>query len=156
MWPSTTSGASNNTKVEAATNKQNVYVLDFADGSDLFVEATLAMPSDWDGGTVTANFYWMTNGTSTNGVVFGIAGRSYGDSETLDQAFGTQVKVTDNGVATANQVLISAATAAVTLSGTPAASELVQFRIQRVASDGSDTLAQTVRLLGVMINYTRA
>jgi hypothetical protein len=156
MWPSTTNGAATNAKVESATNKQNVYVLDFADGATkLLAEATVAMPSDWDGGTVTAQFYWLTNGTSTNGVLWGCQGRSYGDSETLDQAFGTEVTVVDNGTATANQVLISSATAAITLAGTPAAGELVQFRVSRDPTSGSDTLAQTARLLGVMVAYTR-
>lgn len=156
MWPSTTNGAAANAKVESATNKQNVYVLDFADGATkLFAEATVAMPSDWDGGTVTAEFFWLTNGTGTGGVVWGCAGRSYGDQETLDQAFGTEQTVTDNGVATANQVLKSSATGAITLGGTPAAGELVQFRVSRDPTNGSDTLAQTARLLGVMISYTR-
>jgi hypothetical protein len=41
------------------------------------------------------------------------------------------------------------------LAGTPAASELVQFRVSRDPTSGSDTLAQTARLLGVMITYTR-
>lgn len=156
LWPSTTNGAAQNAKVESATNKQNVYVIDFADGAtQLNAEATLVMPSDWDGGTVTATFYWMVNSTSTNSVVWQCQGRSYGDAETLDQAFGTAVTVTDAGSGTANQVLKSAATAAITLSGTPAASELVQFRVFRDPANGSDNLAATARLLGVMIAYTR-
>jgi hypothetical protein len=157
MWPSTTNGAATNAKVESATNKQNVYVLDFADGATkLFAEAGFAMPDDYDGGTITAKFYWLTNGTGTGGVVWGCAGRSYGDAETLDQAFGSEVTVTDNGVATANQVLVSSATGAITLGGTPAAGEYVQIRVSRDPTNGSDTLAQTARLLGVMLHYTRA
>jgi hypothetical protein len=157
MWPSTTAGAATNTKVESTTNDQNVYVLDFADGaSKLYAEATVVMPSDWDGGTVTATFYWMTNGTGTNPVYWGCAGRSYGDSETLDQAFGSEAQVQDNGTTTANQVLKSSATGAITLAGTPAAGELVQFKVSRDPTSGSDTLAQTARLLGVMILFTRA
>jgi len=156
MWPSATNGAAANVKSETATNKQNVYLLDFADGATkLFAEATVVMPSDWDGGTITATFYWLTNDTSTNGVVWGCAGRSYGDSETLDQAWGTEQTVTDNGTATANQVLKSSATGAITLSGTPAADEFVQFRVSRDPTNGSDTLAQTARLLGVSIAFTR-
>jgi hypothetical protein len=157
MWPSATNGAAANVKSETATNKQNVYLLDFADGATkLFAEGNIGMPSDWDGGTVTATFYWLTNGTGTGGVVWGCAGRSYGDAETLDQAWGTEQTVTDNGVATANQVLKSSATGAITLAGTPAASELVLFRVSRDPTNGSDTLAQTARLLGVMIAYTRS
>jgi hypothetical protein len=155
MWPSTTNGAVANTLDESVTNKQNIYYLDFVDGADNYCECTVVMPSDWDGSTITAKFYWTKAGTSTNSVVWGIAGRSYGDGETIDQALGSQVTVSDAGTATTLQVKISAATSAVTLSGTPAASELVQFKIQRIASNGSDTLAATARLMGVMINYGR-
>lgn len=155
MWPSTTNGAAANTKVESATNLQNVYLIDFADGSTLYAEATVAMPSDWNGGTITAAFYWLANSTSTNTVRWQIEGRSYGDAETLDQAFGTPQAVDDANGATANQVRISSATAACTLSGTPAASELVQFRAARLGGHANDNLAATARLLGVMINYTR-
>ena len=35
------------------------------------------------------------------------------------------------------------------------AGELVQFRVSRDPTSGSDTLAATARLLGVMIGYTR-
>lgn len=156
MWPSTTDGAAANAKVDTGTNDVDVYVLDFADGgTKLYAQATVAMPDDWNGGTVTAKFYWMTNGTGTGGVVWGCAGRSYGDAETVDQALGTEQTVTDNGVSTANQVLISAETSAITLAGTPAGGELVQFKVSRDPTNGSDTLAQTARLLGVMITYTR-
>lgn len=158
MWPSTTAGAATNAKIESATNKVNSYVLDFADGSAaLFAEADLAMPSDWDGGTVTAQFYWLANSTATtSGVVWGCAARAYGDSTTLDAAYGTQQQVTDNPSSSANQVLISAATSAITVAGSPAAGQLAQFRVNRDPTNGSDTLAATARLLGVMITYTRA
>lgn len=158
MWPSGTSGCATNAKTEQATNKQNLYTLDFDGAGTIkeFSEGTVAMPSDWDGGTVTATFYWTATGTSTNSVVWGCQGRSYGDSETLDQAWGTAQEVTDAHTATALQAQISGTSAAITLSGTPAASELVQFRIYRDPNNGSDTLAVDAMLIGVRITYSRA
>jgi len=156
MWPSLTAGAAVPLQIEAATNKENVYVIDFADTTQINAEATLGMPPDWDGGTVTATFYWLIDSTSTNAALWGCQGRSFGDAETLDQAFGTAQTVTDAGSGTANQVLKSAATSAITLGGTPAASEMVQFRVYRDGSQGGDTLTGiTARLLGVIITYTR-
>ena len=114
------------------------------------------MPSDWDGGTVTATFYWTTVSTSTNAVRWQCQGRSYGDLETIEGAWGTPQVVDDSGSGTSGQVLKSAATAAITLAGTPAAGELVQFRMARLGSHANDTLADTARLLGVMIAYTRS
>ena len=155
MWPTTDAASSIPTKVEYDTNDINMYHVDFADGaSKLFAEASVVMPSDWNGGTVTATFYWTANSTSTNNVLWGCAGRSYGNFETIDQAVGTEVTVQDALNGTANQVAISPATAAITITG-GAAGELVHFKVSRDPTSGSDTLAATARLIGVMISYTR-
>lgn len=155
MVPATTNGAAQNKNV-AATNVQNYYTLDFDPTTQEFAHATFAMPSDWDGGTITAEFWWTATGTSTNSVVWAIEGRSYGDSETIDQAYGTAVTVTDAHTATALQAQKSSATGAMTFSGTPAAGELVHLRVKRDPANGSDTLAVDALLIGVVINYTRS
>jgi hypothetical protein len=155
MWPTITSGCATNNKTEQTTNKQNVYTLDFDPTTAENAEATVGMPSDWNGGTVTAVFYWMATGVETNSAVWMCQGRSYGDAETLDQAYGTLQQIADAHTTTALQVLISAATPAITLGGTPAGSELVQFRVGRLPADGSDNLTVDAMLLGVMITYTR-
>jgi hypothetical protein len=115
---------------------------------------TVALPSDWDAGTVTAVFYWAADSASTNNVVWGMQGRSYGDSDAIDQAFGTAQTVTDANNAQ-NDLNISAATAAITITGA-GASEMVQFRGYRDADNGSDNLAADARLIGVMITFTRS
>ena len=153
MVPATTNGPAQNKNV-AATNLQNFYTLDFDTTTQEICHALVAMPSDWDGGTVTAVFYWTATGTSTNNVQWEIAARSYGDSETIDQAFGTPQVISDAHVATALQVQLSGATPAMTLGGSPAAGELAMFRIRRDVAN--DNLAVDAMLLGVMINYTRA
>ena len=57
----------------------NYYALDFPDSGITSAEVTVAMPSDWNAGTVTAQFYWTgIADTTTNAVVWGIEGRSYG------------------------------------------------------------------------------
>jgi hypothetical protein len=97
----------------------------------------------------------MSNNASTNSVVWGFQGRAYADSDLIDQAFGTAQTVTDANQAT-RDVNISAATAAITLGGTPAASNFVQFRCYRDGAAGGDTLAATAELLAIRITYTRA
>jgi hypothetical protein len=153
MWPSVTSGSSFPTRVESATNRENVYLVDFADGSQLFAQATYAMPSNYAGSTITGTFYWLVNAATAGNVVWGIQGRAYGTGVTLDQAFGTAQTVTSASTGTANQVIITSATAAVTLAGSPAANQLVQFRFYRDGGAGGDTLTATARLLGVSIAY---
>ena len=98
MWPSTTAGCASNAKSELATNDINIYTLDFDATTQEYAEVSLAMPSEWDGGTVTAVFYWTHPSTTTNfGVVWNLAGRSYANDDALDQALGTAQQIADTG-----------------------------------------------------------
>lgn len=154
-WPSTTSGCADNVRVEYGTNDVDLYHLDFDPDTDEFAQWTLVMPSDYDGGTITAVFYWAANSTSTNSVVWGCQGRAYADSDAIDQAWGAAQTVTDANNAQ-NDVNISAATASITLAGAPAASQLVQIRVYRDADNGSDDLAVDARLIAVRLTFTRS
>jgi hypothetical protein len=115
----------------------------------------MPMPSDYNGGTITAVFYWAAGDASTNSVEWGLAARAYADGDALDQAFGTAQEVTDANQAN-DDVNISAATPAITIGGTPAAGNYVQFRAYRNPADANDTLAATAELLAIRITYTRA
>jgi hypothetical protein len=154
-WPSTTSGCAANAKTEMATNKENFYTLDFDASAIEYAEWTVAMPPDWNGGTITGQFYWMHPATTTNfGVVWDLYAVAFGNDDTGDASFGSGGGVVDTG-GTTNDIYISDASAAVTVAGTPAANDLVQFRVDRNATHGSDTMAVDAKLLGVMVTYTR-
>jgi hypothetical protein len=114
----------------------------------------MPMPSDYNGGTINATFYWAAGTASTNSVEWGLQARAYAESDVLDQAFGTAQEVTDANQAN-DDVNISAATAAITIGGTPAAGNFVQFRAYRNPPDAADTLAATAELLSIRITYTR-
>ena len=153
MWGALTTGAVGPIQLDSGSNDINFFVLDFADGSDLIAFAQVAMPSDWNAGTVTAVFYWECENASTNSAVWELAGVSLADSDVINTAVGTPQVIADANNANAD-MNISAATPAVTIAGA-GASEMVMFRVRRVASNGSDNLAATARLIGVMINFTR-
>jgi hypothetical protein len=150
-WPSTTNGCDVPLKKEYATNDVDMFNMAFDQTSDEFAQWTLAMPSEWDGGTVTAILYWTAIAGAGN-VIWGVQGRSFGDSDAIDQAFGTAQTVTDTLI-TADDVHITSATAAITLAGTPAGGELVQFRVYRDADAGGDTLTADANLLAVKLVY---
>jgi len=154
-WPSTTNGCAPPAKIEFATNDIDMYLANFDDSSDEFIQWTVGMPSDYDGGTIQASFYWTANSTSTNSVVWGLQGRSFADDEAIDQAWGTAQTVTDANKSTAYDKNITALTSAITIGGTPAGSELVQFRAYRDADNGSDNLSGDAGLVGIMITFTR-
>lgn len=154
--PSTTNGCASATKVEMATNKQNFMWPSFADGTKLYGEWTMVvLPADYDGGTVTAKFIWTANSASTNPVVWGLQGRAYADGDTIDQAWGTAVEVADANQSAFYKTSISAASAAITLAGTPAAGKMAQFRAYRDPTLAGDTLAAAALLVGVSLTYTR-
>jgi hypothetical protein len=154
--PATTSGCANPNTNEMSTNKQTIKTADFDASTEEYADFVVLMPSDWDGGTLTAKFAWMHAATTTNfGVVWGIKARSYADDEALDQAFGTAVTVSDTG-GTTNDLYVTSATGAMTIGGTPAAGGLVVFRVYRKAADASDTMTIDAKLIGVQLTYTRS
>jgi hypothetical protein len=154
MWPSTTAGCAANAKVEFGTNDVDLYTLDFDADADEFAQVSVWMPTDWDGSTITAQFAW-TAASSTGDVVWGLQGRAYANDDAVDQAWGTAQTVTDTLLATGD-IHYTAESSAITLAGTPASGQLVQFRVYRDADAGGDTLAADAQLLGVKIYYQKS
>ena len=153
MSQSRSRGAAAITQVEYGTNDVDLQHFDFDQTSDEYIQYTVIMPDNYDGGTITAQFIWTANSASTNSVVWGIQGRSYGDNEAIDATWGTAQTVTDANGSSANTVRISSATSAVTLAGTPAGGEMVQFRLYRDANNGSDNLAADARFIACKVEY---
>jgi hypothetical protein len=153
-WPSMTSGCATNVKIETPTNKQNLYVLDFDPDAIEYAEWSVEMPDAWDGGTITATLEWTANDATTNAVVWGLQGRAYADGDAIDAAWGAAQEVTDANGGTAYQRRKTAATAAITLAGSPAGGQTVQLRAYRKATAGADTLAADARLISITVKYT--
>ena len=155
ITPRTTGGCAYPAAVEMSTNKNNHKVAAFDQTTQEFGQWVHALPSDYGGGTVTAIFYWTANSTSTNSAVWGLQAVTMADDDALDVAFGTAQEVADANKSTAYDLNVSAATSAITIAGTPAAGELINWQIYRDVADGSDDLAVDALLIGVMITYTR-
>ena len=155
-WPSLTNGCQPPQSAQTATNLVNFYYLGFLDGATTTnANWAIPMPADYNGGTITAQFYWTANNASTAPVVWGLQARAYPDNSALEAAFGTAQEVADANQGT-RFVNISAATSAITIGGTPAAGNFVQFRAYRIPSAAGDTLAATAELLSIRITYTKA
>jgi hypothetical protein len=150
MVAQTTTGAAVGLN-ESTTNDIMRSSLDFDASTIEYAQFQIAMPNSWNEGTVTMQFYWEA--ANTGDVVWGGQGVCISNDDTMDAAFGTGVTVTDSVTATTD-LMVSSATAAITLAGTPAAGDLAVFRVYRNASSGSDTCAVDARLLGVKLNFT--
>jgi hypothetical protein len=153
MTSRTTNGAAAGT-VEMTTNKNMFKTLDFDTTTQEFAQFEIFFPKSWNLGTVTFQPVWSHAATTTNfGVVFGLAGVARSDDDAGDVAFGTAVTSTDTG-GTTNDIYIGPESAAITIAGTPAAGDTVQFQLDRTVANGSDTLAIDARLHGIRLFYT--
>lgn len=152
MTPSLTAPCAPLVQFESTTNDVNVWLLDF-DGAGSAKESAefgIQAPTYWDLGTVTAQFVWYaTAGSGT--VNWEIQGLARSDDDALDTAYGTLQEVTDTLLATGD-VHITAETSAITIGGTPAAGDWLQFRVNR--DPANDTNTSDARLMGVRIRFT--
>jgi len=157
MWPDITAGCAAINQIEIGSAPINLKVLDFDASSIEYAQCTIpAMPSDWDGGTLTARFIWTANDNTTNAVVWTVGLVSLADGEAIDSAWGSAKTVTDQNGGAAYTIRKSDSTAAITAGGiSPAGGELLQIYVGRAATDGADTLATDARLIGVIFTYTR-
>lgn len=154
MYPTQSNGCASITGVETTAGRPDMYVLDFDASSDENAQFSIAMPSYWNEGTITFQVYWTTAATDTDGVAWALSGVVCSDNDTIDAAFGTAVVVTDDALGAAEDLCVTAESAAVTLAGTPAAGDLAYFNIMRDVSDANDDMTEDARLIGVKIFYT--
>jgi hypothetical protein len=155
----TTSGAAGGASFETTSDKVNLTAIDFDAAAIEYASWQILLPPDYDAGTVIYQVYYThaASASTDNKCVWGLSGTAFTEAETLDMGFSAVVQSigtpADN---TAYLLHVSAESAAVTIAGTPAASELCVFRLSRVATDGADTLSVDARFLGLKIKYGRA
>jgi hypothetical protein len=151
MSPCTTAGCSEVTTVEAGTYDIDYKVLDFDTATTENAFFSLVMPDSWDGGTITFQPIW-TAASSTGGVVWALKGRAYANDDAIDQAYGTGMASSDTFI-TANDIHIGPASSDLTLGGSPAGGQWVQFKLYRNTAAGGDTLDADARLIALKIEY---
>lgn len=154
MTPTTTGGCAALAKVEIRANFVDLNVLDFDGTTAERAVFSMAMPKSWDKGTVSFQAFWTTAATDTDSVVWGLSGRAFSDNDTFDQQTSTIAQVTDAVQGAANDLLVSAESSGHTVEGSPADDDMIVFRVIRLVSDGSDTMAEDARLIGIKLFYT--
>ena len=152
MYPNTTNGCAALAQVELTGGRPELKVLDFDKDSDEFAQFTVAFPKSWNGGTVTFRAFWVGNAT-TDGIAWGLQAISVGDNAEADAAFGTAVVVTDDSQGDATEVLVTATSGALTISGA-GDDKMTFFQIFRDVSDANDDMAADARLVGIQLFFT--
>jgi hypothetical protein len=128
------------TGLEQATNKHNYKTCSFSNSAKSYGWFNFLLPAGYTGGTIKGYVNWFSDGTTSNGVRFGLQGNAIGDNESLDPTWGTAVEVTDNATGTANRHLKTSIMDAITLGGTPTAGKMCSMRIYRDPIHGDDNL----------------
>ncbi|TJV51165.1 MAG: DUF2793 domain-containing protein [Mesorhizobium sp.] len=153
MVADTTNGPSTGT-VQPTSHGVIFPTLDFDASTQEYAQFQIRMPKGWNESTVTFMPTWSHAATVTNfGVVWKLDAVACSDNDAGDATFGTGQTSTDTG-GTTNNIYIAPESSAITIGGSPVAEDLVTFRLYRVPSDASDTLAVDARLHGITLYYT--
>jgi hypothetical protein len=154
MSPSVTGGCAPLASIAVAADKPDIHSLNFDSTTAEYCQFFARMPKSWDEGTITFSYVWSHAATTTNfGVVFQLQAVAISNDDTQNVSFGTAVLQADTG-GTTDDAYISPTSSAVTVGGTPASEDLVVFRVGRIPTDGSDTMAIDARLQGITVYYT--
>jgi hypothetical protein len=110
------------------------------------------LPPDWDLGTIRVRFYWDgdAGAAATETVAWALAATAAGNDDPRDVTFAESA-VEDALIALGDFHISDTLT--VTVGGTPAADDIIQFRLARRLSAGTD-LASPAKLQGIAIQYT--
>lgn len=153
MVPFVTNGAAAGL-VELSTNKWPLATLDFDATTQEFAGFGIRMPKSWNESTVTFIPVWSHASTTTNfGVVWGLDAAAISNDDAGDASFGTAQTSADTG-GTTNDIYQGPESSAITIAGSPAVGDWVQFRLHRDPSNASDTMAIDARLVGILLLYT--
>jgi hypothetical protein len=140
--------------VASASNQPDIRTLDFDQTTQEFAQFGIVMPKSWDEGTVTYKAHWSHASTTTNfGVAWELQAVAVSDDDAIAVSYGTAVAVTDTG-GTTNDLYTTSESSAITVAGTPAAEDMVFFRVARAPSNGSDTMSVDARLHGITLYIT--
>jgi len=154
MSPCAAGGCAVLAPTAAAANQPDIQSLDFDTTTQEFAQFSFRMPKSWDEGTVTFAPVWSHAATTVNfGVVWELQGVAVSNDDAIGAAYGTAQSSTDTG-GTTNDIYIGPESSAITIAGTPAAEDMVFFRIARAPANGSDTLAIDARLHGITLYIT--
>jgi hypothetical protein len=153
FYAPTTNGADAQS-VETTATRPELKVMDFDPTTAEYAQCAIAMPKSWNLGTVNFQAFWSPGNTNTGDCIFGLQGVSVANDATADVVFGTAQEVTDAGGGLAEDVMVTSASSAITIAGTPADDYLTFFQLYRDAADAGDTFTGDARLLGIKLFYT--
>ena len=154
MRPTASNGCEAIADAETTSGRPDITGLGFDDASDEHAQFQVALPKQWNLGTVTYQVFWASTAADTDGVSWALQGVSVPDNSTIDLVYGTAIVVDDANQGAAEELLVTAVSGAVTIAGTPADDDMCFFRVFRDVSDANDTAAEDAILMGIKLFIT--
>jgi hypothetical protein len=153
MVPSVTAGATADTEERGDSTVDQLL---FAASGTTSVQFKRRMPDTWDLGPVAVIMYWDADGGASPGetVNWNVIANALSDDDPIDHASLAGTDVRDDFIAVGDLHVTDKV--GFTIAGTPALDDLILFRLERLADDASDDLADVAKLLGVAIQYTES
>jgi hypothetical protein len=152
--PATTNGAGSLAARETTATRPDIKHLPFDGTSREYAQTSIRLPKSWDRSTLTAQPVWSSTATDTDAVRWVIQAVACGDGDTLDVAYGTGQASTDANQSAAEDCLVAPETSAITVGGSPASEDLVEFQIYRDCTNAADTMSEDALLIGVTLYPT--
>jgi hypothetical protein len=136
--------------------RNDILVLDFDASTEESVYFSGVLPSQYAGGGITIDLFWMATSATSGDVKWG-ASYEENDANNNDldaSTFGTE----STGTGTANAASGKLTKTTVTIShanmGSPAASDAFRLKIARKAADAADTMTGDAELRAVHVKET--
>lgn len=140
--PRPSNGCSDPETRESTSNKRVREVVNFDGASREHMQLEVFLPKSYSGGTIKYRVHWECSGMSSGDAVFGLQAASLADNETIDMAYGTAIEITDSHNGSGKR-MVSAWSAAMTPSGSPAGGEALSLQFYRKSDNAADTLDAT-------------
>jgi hypothetical protein len=154
-WTIGASGSPPAATVELAAGTDYQAVLDFdGGGSTEYAYANLTFPRSWNLGTVTFIVKGFSGSATSTVARFGLSGAAVSTTEAVAVTYGTAQYVTITNGGTANRLLISSESSAITIGSTPSAGDTVRLRLERTSGNVADTMTEDFRMVEVVVFYT--
>lgn len=150
MIPKTTNGSASLAQTESTTYTNNLLTLDFDTTTQEYANFQWPAPRNYDNGTVKFTPYW-TAASGSGTVVWTLAGIALSNDDAIDTDVGTLQSSTDTLI-TALDIHVGPQSAAITIAGTPADSDLHIWEISRDVA--TDTLGVDAKLIGIIVELS--
>ena len=147
----TTNGAESK-KVVYSGNEVDAYAFD--PSTEEAIHLQFELPQDYQSNTpIRWGINWDSDTAGSGTAVFGLSGGSFGDSDALNTALGTERTITDTVLTVGDRHRSPNDSTGITLAGSPVAGDWVLLKL---VVKTSGTIAVDTLFLGIQLQYQRS